>query len=436
MPDVAIAELGGRGAPAREDGRRMCSSSALCCEAARMTERRANLLLVDDRPQNLTALEAILEPLGHNLVSVNSGEAALKELLIREFACILLDVQMPDLDGFETAELIKQRERTSHIPIIFLTAISKEERHVFRGYSAGAVDYMFKPFDPDILRSKVAVFVELWEKTEQLKRQSELLREREARRASARERGALPAARRRDAADRLDGHQGRQGHLPQPPLVRVHRHDAERGWTARLAAVTHPDDLPTVVARREQTLVSGEVFEVEYRFRNAEGAYRWHLGRAVPIRDDTGGILGRHGDRHPRPQADRGPAQLHHRGSGHPRDLARLPRDARPRRAGRRPADGRLVLGRDRRGRRLDPPGGDRARRSREGRLRARAAGALPGRPRVAPRCGRSDPERRAGARARDPGRRWRPWRARRDARRPDPPARPPLVHVRPVAGT
>jgi CheY-like chemotaxis protein len=144
-----------------------------------VSSSRANILLVDDRPKNLLALEAILEPLGQNLVSVESGEGALKELLQRDFACILLDVQMPVLDGFETAELIKQRERTSHIPIIFLTAISKEEGHVFRGYSAGAVDYLFKPFEPEVLRSKVAVFIELWEKTEQLKRQSELLHEQE-----------------------------------------------------------------------------------------------------------------------------------------------------------------------------------------------------------------------------------------------------------------
>src|SRR5205085_4075185 len=108
-----------------------------------------------------------------------SGEEALKHLLHEDFAVILLDVQMPGLDGFETAELIKQRERTRHIPIIFLTAISKEERHVFRGYSAGAVDYLFKPFDPEVLRSKVGVFVELWEKTQQLQSQAELLREQE-----------------------------------------------------------------------------------------------------------------------------------------------------------------------------------------------------------------------------------------------------------------
>ena len=147
------------------------------------------LLLVDDRPQNLLALQAILEPLGHELVSATSGSEALRVLLHRDdFAVILLDVQMPDLDGFEVAEVIKQRERTSLIPIIFLTALSKEERHVFRGYEVGAVDYVFKPFDPEILRAKVAVFIELWEKNQQIRDQAELLAAQELaelRRASA-----------------------------------------------------------------------------------------------------------------------------------------------------------------------------------------------------------------------------------------------------------
>src|SRR6185437_6038796 len=118
------------------------------------------ILLVDDRPENLLALQAILEPLEHELVRAESGEEALRVLLSREdFAVILLDVQMPGLDGFGTAELIKQRERTRNIPIIFLTAISKDEQHVFRGYEVGAVDYVFKPFDAEILRSKVSVLI-------------------------------------------------------------------------------------------------------------------------------------------------------------------------------------------------------------------------------------------------------------------------------------
>ncbi len=100
---------------------------------------KANVLLVDDTEENLVALEAILEPLDENLIRAKSGEEALRTLLVHDVAVILLDVQMPGLDGFETAALIKQREKTRSIPIIFLTAISKEERHVFRGYSSGAV---------------------------------------------------------------------------------------------------------------------------------------------------------------------------------------------------------------------------------------------------------------------------------------------------------
>jgi PAS domain S-box-containing protein len=119
------------------------------------------VLLVDDRSENLLALEAVLEPLPCRCVSVTSGEDALKALLQDEFACVLLDVQMPGMDGFETAQLIKGRERTRSVPIIFVTAISKDREHVFHGYSSGAVDYLFKPYDPQVLRSKVNVFLEL-----------------------------------------------------------------------------------------------------------------------------------------------------------------------------------------------------------------------------------------------------------------------------------
>ena len=140
---------------------------------------KVDILLVDDRPENLLALEAILEPLGEHLVRATSGDEALRCVLTRDYACILLDVQMPGLNGFDTARLIKARERSRHIPIIFLTAISKEQEYVFEGYQVGAVDYMSKPFQPDILRSKVAVFVELYRKQQQLKRQEEQLREHE-----------------------------------------------------------------------------------------------------------------------------------------------------------------------------------------------------------------------------------------------------------------
>ena len=137
---------------------------------------KARILLVDDRPENLLALEAILSSLDQSLVRATSGEEALKALLAEDFAVILLDVQMPGMDGFETASHIKRRERTRDIPIIFLTAINREPQHAFRGYSAGAVDYLAKPFDPWVLRAKVAVFVELYLKNRQLREQAELLR--------------------------------------------------------------------------------------------------------------------------------------------------------------------------------------------------------------------------------------------------------------------
>lgn len=138
---------------------------------------RARILLVDDRPENLLALETLLEPLGQQVVRASSGQEALRALLRDEFAVILLDVQMPGLSGFETAEIIKSRDRTRHIPIIFLTAISKDEKFVYQGYSVGAVDYMSKPLQPEILRSKVSAFVELHLKGKQLREQERALRE-------------------------------------------------------------------------------------------------------------------------------------------------------------------------------------------------------------------------------------------------------------------
>jgi len=142
------------------------------------SDPKVNILLVDDRPENLVALESVLSSLGQNLVKASSGMEALKRLLDHDFAVILLDVQMPELDGFETATLIRARERTQHTPIVFLTAINKSETHVSRGYSVGAVDYVFKPFDPDVLRAKVAAFVELRKKRDEL--QEEIAQRRAA----------------------------------------------------------------------------------------------------------------------------------------------------------------------------------------------------------------------------------------------------------------
>jgi len=135
-------------------------------------DQKANILLIDDNPNNLLALEAILDSLSQNLVKAHSGEQALRCLLNQDFAVILLDVQMPGMDGFETARLIRERERSRHTPIIFFTAFSNSDTLMFRGYSIGAVDYLFKPIEPEVLTSKVAVFVELFKKTAEVKRQA------------------------------------------------------------------------------------------------------------------------------------------------------------------------------------------------------------------------------------------------------------------------
>jgi CheY-like chemotaxis protein len=135
------------------------------------------ILAVDDREENLVALSAVLDALPVEVVSVSSGRAALKELLNDEFALILLDVVMPEMDGFETAGHIKSRPRTRDIPIIFLTAAGEAGEQAYQGYAAGAVDYLTKPFDPWLLRAKVSIFVELHRRTLQLRRQAALLRQ-------------------------------------------------------------------------------------------------------------------------------------------------------------------------------------------------------------------------------------------------------------------
>ena len=131
-----------------------------------------NILLVDNEPGGLLALEALLEPLGQKLITARSGHEALRHLLAHDFALILLDIRMPGLDGFQTATLIRERERNRFTPIIFLTASDESEAQMFRGYSVGAVDYVFKPLQPEILRSKVSVFVELARTTELMRRQA------------------------------------------------------------------------------------------------------------------------------------------------------------------------------------------------------------------------------------------------------------------------
>ena len=139
---------------------------------------RAKILMVDDRPENLLALEAILGPMDLDLVRANSGEEALRALLQADFALILLDAQMPGMDGFDTAARIKRRTRTKDVPIIFLTAFGEDPSSSYRGYVAGGADYISKPFDPWILRAKVQVFVDLWVAGRLQAAQAAMLRDR------------------------------------------------------------------------------------------------------------------------------------------------------------------------------------------------------------------------------------------------------------------
>jgi PAS domain S-box-containing protein len=256
-------------------------------------EPRASILIVDDHPPNLVALEAILAPLGHELVMARSGEQALREILQREFALILLDVQMADMNGFETAGFIKQHPRSRHIPIIFITAVNRDAVHVFRGYSHGAVDYLVKPFDADILRSKAAVFIELYIRGEKLKLQERLLheREREAFKRKSQERyrhllDSLPqciwAA---DAAGKVT-FWNRLG-LTYCGLEPTAVHE-ESFWDC-----LHPEDRDEARSTWEAGLRSGIPFERQVRIRRAaDGSYRWHIARAVPEVEGDGTIVG------------------------------------------------------------------------------------------------------------------------------------------------
>jgi signal transduction histidine kinase/DNA-binding response OmpR family regulator len=234
----------------------------------------ANILLVDDRPDKLLALESILDGLHQNLVKVRSGDEALRQLLARDFAVILLDVNMPGLDGFETAALIRRRKRSEATPIIFISAINDTENHVSRGYSLGAVDYILTPVVPEILRAKVAVFVDLYLKSRQLQRQAEehaqLLHEQAARvqAEKARERMAFLAEAGNVLAGSLDYQQTftNLARLVVPRLAEfcvIDRIDAD--GRLHQVAVAHHDASQEDLLRRIRYPDPGEAGHAAYR---------------------------------------------------------------------------------------------------------------------------------------------------------------------------
>ncbi len=258
-----------------------------------MTEK-VDVLIVDDRPEGLVTLEAVLTNPEYNLIKASSGQEALAKVLAHDFAVILMDVQMPDMDGYETATVIKQRERSKNIPIIFVTAINKAERYIATGYKVGAVDYILKPFDPQILKSKVAVFVDLYKKNRKLMEQERAFRDIE-RRDRARILAELELESRRryqglaDAIPQMVWRSNKEGQLEYPNQF-WHtysglslEHSVGIGW--RL--IFDPEDIKEFDLKWADAIKSKIGFEAECRLRqNLDGEYRWHLIRIMPEFDN------------------------------------------------------------------------------------------------------------------------------------------------------
>jgi signal transduction histidine kinase/CheY-like chemotaxis protein len=246
---------------------------------------RPAILVVDDNRANLVAFRATLEPLDHVVVTATSGEEALRHLLQRDFALILLDVQMPEMNGFELAELIKSHVRLAGVPIIFVTAISREAAHVFNGYRHGAVDYLLKPFDPEMLRAKVRVFVELYRTQHTIRAQAQMLHEHEVREI---ERGNEERFRELTESMPLPV----WGVEPSGDVHACNRAWAEySGLTAAQtgAMVGSPwmyaQDAPRARSTWAEGVRSGAAFDLECRLlRQRDESFRWHLLRAVPER--------------------------------------------------------------------------------------------------------------------------------------------------------
>jgi PAS domain S-box-containing protein len=264
---------------------------------------RARVLLVDDDERNLLAISTVLEDVA-DVVVANSGEAALRQLLKGEFAVILLDVFMPGMDGYETAQIIRSREQTKRVPIVFLSAVNKEDQHLMRGYSMGAVDYVFKPVDPVVLRSKVAVFVDLFTMTKEIQRK-------------ARQEQALLDANLRANAELLRAEQAlrlaeqRQAAIIQslPIILYLEALNASpripKFVSGNFAALTgfafediqatpslwverlHPEDRERVTDALAGRL-HGRSLAVEYRWQCADGQYKHFLDQAVLLRDAFG----------------------------------------------------------------------------------------------------------------------------------------------------
>jgi len=257
-----------------------------------LADDRVNILLVDDRPDKLLALEAILGDLGQNMVRAYSGREALRALLQQDFAVILLDVNMPMMDGFETAEMIRARPRSQQTPIIFFTAMHEMEAHVFRSYSLGAVDFIRTPVVPEILKAKVSVFVDLYKKTEQVKRQGEqmrLLQEREHRQQLGEAVNRLEAETKRNrfftlALDML-AIADFSGTFKQlnPSWERTLGFSDDELTARPLLEFVHPDDREATGDQLASLRAGAPITYFENRFASKAGGYRWLGWTAAPF---------------------------------------------------------------------------------------------------------------------------------------------------------
>lgn len=248
-------------------------------------EPKVNILVVDDRADKLLALQAVLKDLNQNIIAARSGKEALRHLLQTEFAVILLDVSMPGMDGFETAALIRRRPATEHTPIIFVTSLNESENQISRGYQLGAVDYILSPIIPQVLRSKVSVFVELSKRTEQIKRQAERLRQFEEESFTRRL---------NEAVDRLEAETKRNRFFTlAPDMLGIGEFEAGRllqvnaAWETTLGysedelkschpfEFVHPEDRAMVTAKAGELISGSPVGYFECRVRHKDGSYLW-----------------------------------------------------------------------------------------------------------------------------------------------------------------
>jgi len=241
----------------------------------------ARVLIVDDHAPNLDALQVVIEPLGMPIVRASSGKDALHAILAQEFAVILLDVMMPELDGFETAKLIRGRRRSATIPIIFVTANSLDREDALRGYDVGAADYVMKPYDPTILRAKVGVFLELHRARRLLDRQDAALARANAYRMLAER---IPQQVWSATADGLLDY-------VNPVVVEYFGQPAATLLGTGWLALVHPDDAAEAKARWTTAVRDGSPYDIEFRLRHRDGRYRWHLVRATPDREGEGTVV-------------------------------------------------------------------------------------------------------------------------------------------------